>query len=355
MKVLPYLPGQSENTYASTFISGLGRPIDKLLRENLDSVSIKTLMDGLVLYSSKENAKRIKSLRFFNNSFLLLAEFLDLPSRGDVFSRMMESTYDIDLGLLLRRPFLGVRSFRIVTSDENQLVSTDKQLVQQLGKRISAIRGLNVHVNQHNPQAEIWFLRRRENIGFLLLRLTKNVTNKKLSPGQLRPELAHILCALAETSKEDVCLDPFSGSGSIPLELVERFPSKLVFAGDHRDDSKKTIRSRIKTKKAKTRLIPKTQDALNMISFQDGFISKIITDPPWGEYEPIDDIISFYSAMMREFLRVLDRSGIIVLLTAKKNEIELVLADYGDAVTLQEKYDILVSGKKVGVYKLKKT
>lgn len=90
-----------------------------------------------------------------------------------------------------------------------------------------------------------------------------------------------------------------------------------------------------------------------MKAFENDFISKIITDPPWGLYKDIKNITAFYALMMKEFVRVLKSGGIIVLLTARKNEFEKVLSKHKN-LDLLEKYDILVSGKKSAIYKIKK-
>ncbi len=90
-----------------------------------------------------------------------------------------------------------------------------------------------------------------------------------------------------------------------------------------------------------------------MKSFDNNFITKIVTDPPWGLYENIENIESFYSAMIKELVRVLKPKGIIVLLTARKDEFEKILSKQKN-LELLEKYEILVSGKKSGIYKAKK-
>ena len=128
-------------------------------------------------------------------------------------------------------------------------------------------------------------MRRSENIGFFMLRLTKNITNKKLPAGELRPELAYILCYLSNPNKNDVFLDPFAGYGSIPIERARNFPYNLVFASDKNKDFKRIIRDRMKSKKMSKTIIPKVQNALSMQSFDDEFITKIVTDPPWGFHE----------------------------------------------------------------------
>lgn len=342
------------NTYLSTFISGLQKPVEQLLKDNLGVLKIHLLLDGLVVYQSNENVRKIQKLRFLNNTFLVLKKFDKLPRAEKAFKYMLKSVSGLNLDVTLKNFLPNAKTFRIITSDENEFVSVDKRLLAQVEKKIIGLRGMKLKVNPHRPQVEFWFLRRSENVGFFLLRLTKNITNKKLHPGELRPELAYILCSLSEPDKSDIFLDPFAGYGSIPLERAKNFPYDLIFAGDNDRKFKQFIREKIKTKKAKKTIIPKVQDALDMQSFEDSFITKIVTDTPWGLFENIKDIASFYSSMMNEFLRVLKSGGIVVLLTARKDEFESILSSHKNSIELQEKYDILVSGKKSAIYKIKK-
>ena len=339
--------------FLSTFISGLQKPVEKLLQENLGVLKIHLLLDGLVLYETNEDVERIQKLRFLNNTFLVLKKFEKLPSRQKAFDFILQQTSKLNLSVELKNFLPNAKTFRIIASNENEFVSVDKRLLAQVERKIIDLKGSRLRVEPHRPQVEFWFLRRSENICFFMLRLTKNITNKKLPAGELRPELAYILCYLSEPEKSDIFLDPFAGHGAIPIERAKNFSYNLVFAGDNDKDFKQIIRDRIKTKKVNKTIIPKVLDALNMRTFEDGFVSKIVTDPPWGLYEEIKDITAFYAAMVKEFVRVLKTGGIIVLLTAKKDEFEKVLSKHSD-LSLLEKYEILVSGKKSAIYKIKK-
>jgi 23S rRNA G2445 N2-methylase RlmL len=266
---------------------------------------------------------------------------------------MLQQASQLNLNVDLNNFLPNTKTFRIIASDENEFVSVDKKLLAQVESKIICLKGTKLRVDPHRPQAEFWFLRRSENIGFFMLRLTKNITNKKLPAGELRPELAYILCYLSEPDKSDIFLDPFAGHGSIPIERAKNFSYNMIFASDNDKNFKQIIRDRIKTKKVNKTIIPKVLDALDMKVFENGFVSKIVTDPPWGLYENIKDITAFYTSMMKEFVRVLKTGGIIVLLTAKKDEYEKVISKHSD-LDLLEKYEILVSGKKSAIYKIKK-
>ena len=91
-----------------------------------------------------------------------------------------------------------------------------------------------------------------------------------------------------------------------------------------------------------------TRDALHMVNIADSSIDIIITDPPWGYYENIDNIEKFYVDMISEFLRVVKKGGRIIILSSRKNEFEN--ATLTRNLKIKNKYDTLVNGKKAAVY-----
>lgn len=339
-------------TYLSTFISGLQNPVSNLLKENIKDVRINSVLDGLIIYETNESHNKIKQLRFFNNTFILIKTFTNL-GKNSLDNMLKDISKMKNLTKIISRLLSkDNKSFRIMVSKENQFVSANKNILKKIEKKILSSKR-KLKFNLHKPDTEFWFLQRRENIGFFMLRLTKNITNKKLHKGELRPELAHILCYLSEPDKEDIFLDPFSGYGSIPIERAKSFPANIIFATDKKEEYKKYFNEKIKLRKLKIKIILKTLNALNMGFFKNNFITKIVTDPPWGIYEGVD-INKFYDSMINEFLRVVKNKGIIVVLTSKKQEFEKIICNHKKDIKLLKKYDILVSGKKAGIYKLKR-
>jgi tRNA (guanine6-N2)-methyltransferase len=339
--------------YASTFISGLQDPVSKELTNLIPDLRIMDLYDGLVVYSTNIHVQKIKNIKFFNNTFLVLKKFYNLQNSN------LNNIIKMCLNMGNIKPKYagdivgGNRTFRIITSKENQLTSVNKNLLRSMEQKIA--RSYRLTVNRAKPDLEFWFLYRSEKIGFFMLRLTRHTAYEKiLNKGELRPELSHILCLLSEPSPNDIVLDPFCGYGSIPIARATDFPCNMIFASDIDKQMVNILKNKLKKQKLKKPIFVKEADALNMESvFEDNFIDKIITDPPWGFYQHMDiDINVFYKKMLQEFYRILKPNGILVLLTARKKEFENSLADCQNKYKLVDKYHILVSGKKAAIYKI---
>jgi precorrin-6B methylase 2 len=339
--------------YYSTFVSGLGALVKRALAAQLSDAKIDLLLDGLVAYQSDQPLQKIKSLRFCNNTHLLLQRF---PlSKRELGGRPIESLMAAVLQNPQRIPgaprwaLHGVASFRIVASLENQTEAVDPELLEKMEKFFSY--RLRLRTNRSKPDVEVWFLARREGHGFLSLRLTRPPNYAKiLQKGELRPELAHLLCYLSEPKKDDVFLDPFAGSGAIPLERARAFPFQQVLAGEQDAEVFKKLQKRVSAARLKITL--GKWDALELSSIASHSISKIVSDPPWGMYaQQKIDWGEFYAGMLREFERVLKEGGRLVLLIGQKELFEGVLQQF-PRLPAVERYDILVSGKKAAIYKI---
>lgn len=296
--------------YFSTFITGLGEIVSEELQKQLVNFKQELLLDGLIVYSTDSGFEKIKNLIFLNNSFLQTSP---------------EDKINLNLG----------KSFRVVFSKENELVSINKERLTKIENKIAKLN--NLVVDRANPDFEFWFLERSEGNKFTGVRITKHPDYKTvLSKGQLRPELADLLCLISEPDGNDVVLDPLAGSGAISMAR-KNYPHKEIISGDI-DPQNQNI---------------KKLDALNLKDFKNGSINKIITDPPWGVSIGLDlNLNDFYTKMLEEFFRVLEPNGLLVILIGKKELFDEVLSKF-QCFTLVKRYNILVSGKKAAIYKIK--
>jgi len=321
-----------KSNYYSTFISGFSSIIEKALKETISDVHIGLLLDGIIVYETDAPLETIKNIPFFNNSF-----FLHDYDHGTIDSLLERSPHAAFSASIPPEITKDMTSFRIIISKENELISIPKQQLQKLEQRFE--KKLKLPIDRSNPDLEVWFVERSEGHSFCGIRLTKKPsTDKYLEKGELRPELAWILNFLSVPKATDVFLDPFAGHGSIPLARTH-FPCKKIIASDLNQE----------LTKPNTNIELHNWDALHL-PLEESSIDTIVTDPPWGIFEKIN-VEEFYPKMLTEFERVIKVGGILVILTAQKELFEKLIQENSN-FQLESKYNILVSGKKSGVYKL---
>lgn len=327
--------------YISTVISGCENIITDFLRHDIVDIKILNTLNGLVLYETNTDLDSIRNLEYLNNSFIVLKTFDKLSDTDkDVITKMISETLGDYKNINI--PNRKINVFKIFASYESNLVSPSGHTVSQLIDKIK--QTTKSKYNSIGADTEFWFMARSEKIGFFALRITKN--KKKLSPGELRPEIAYILCRLSNPKETDVFCDPFCGSGAIPLTRSRIADYRGIFAMDISQDlitKLKTKTKKIKNAKFNKSFFIKCQDFLHN-SFQDNFLDVIVSDPPWGYFQDISD--DFYDLILTECARILKSDGRLILLTAQKEKLKNVPLVF----KLSGHYDILLSGQKAGIF-----
>lgn len=308
-------------------------------------IQIGKLADGLVEYNTNRSERDIRDWPFFNNSFLILKKITNLNT-NDFFKFMQNKVLSDQSWVDEISP---EDSFRLIYSNENQLSPSDKINNEKI---VEIIKNTGAKYNPHNPKVEFWFVRRSDNSGYFAKRLTKNIINKNLAQGQLRPELCFLLNYLADIKYGDVVLDPFCGSGAVVKNSLHFFKPKLVFANDIDEKHKKPLRNWSKKMNLKNKLVVKNLDSTNLNTIEDGFIDKIICDPPWGFFQSLENHNEFVTKYMTEFERVLKINGRIVILHGDKLMFEDAVNN--TPLSVEKIYNILVNGKKAGIWVLNK-
>lgn len=321
--------------YISTFTTGFSDVIPEALTKILPGAKVLKVYDGLVNYIYEGKEENVQSVLIFNNSFLVIRKFQ---------GRNCEMTAMVKNIISLNKLPVSRKSFRIRYSVNNQFVGMEKSYTRQIEEKICRLT--NAKIDRVSPQIEYWFIKRSENIGFFCRLLNKRkFTEKNLNKGELRPEFAYLMCMLGGLNKSAFVMDPFAGYGAIPKQIKKYFRFSRLYVSDINPECERKLAGYFDKKK---NIDVALRDALNMHDVENNTIDTIITDPPWGFYEQINDIEQFYVDMLKEFKRVLKSKGRLVLLSARKEEFESAVQKENHRI--DKKYDTLVNGKKASVY-----
>lgn len=326
--------------FISSFITGFQSVVESDLAARFPKIKILNLFDGLVHYRYDGDSHDLEKIIYFNNTFFVLKT---MKGKGLSFPSLIGAVTSSKNYFLVNKG-----SFRVRFQNENQFSKVDKNLTRRAEDYI--LSNSKLKLDRLSPTNEIWFSIRREGFAFCGELISKReFTEKNLNKGELRPEISYFICCFADIKSEDTILEPFCGYGSIPTQLAKKFRFKKLYISDIDAERVYLTKSRKQISNAPEGLIDcQVADAMSLNNIEDKSISLVITDPPWGYYEDIDDINDFYNRMFRSFDRVLNADGRMVILSARKEELEQTALANG--FKIKNSLHTLVNGKKAGVY-----
>ena len=342
--------------YFASFASGMQFIVKDILEKQIPDVKILNLFDGAIVFKTQKSYDKL-NMYCFNNIFSVITfAKKKMPNSIEVFIKeIINSRLQ---SVIISNNTQKYKTFRVVISLENQLVSIDKGLKTKLENLISLQSKLKL--NRSNSDAEFWLVYRSEGFCFFMKRLTKHTAYEKiLNKGELHPEIAFLMNWFSEVSKDDVVLDPFCGYGAIPLKRLLHFSSKIVYAFDFDSKMISATEKKIVGKKSLSNMkniFLKCVDVKNLDEvLESECIDKIVTDPPWGLYENIGmDVDEFYILALSKMEKVLKNNGTIVLLLSRQINIEELIKTVPN-LSLIQNYGVLISGKKANLIKIRKS
>lgn len=329
--------------------------MEALLPECLPGVGAVRVFPGMVRFAYAGPPADVASVPFFNNVFFV---FRDWETSSIPFPSLVKKTSGNDTfpESWSRVQSRAVRTFRVRFSASNQFCSVDRQVMAAAESLVSSATGLTP--DRLTPDAEFWYLTRSEGYSCLAYRLPgRPSSTKDLRQGELRPEIARLLVALAGIpSSPAVLLDPFAGYGSIPEVLARRYPSATVHACDIDPERQADLRARFGSL---SRVVLHPCGIEELTGLEDGSVDAVVTDPPWGQWEGERysgerSVPILYRRMLGFFARLLRPGGRLCVLTGAKREFEEAVAEsavFADASGKPGfRTDILVNGKKCAAF-----
>jgi hypothetical protein len=345
-------PRNTEFLYYASFVPGMEDLAGEIVRDRLPDADIRKLSEGAILFQSSCTYDKLNFF-CFNNIFAVINLVENPPAAAALEQHMRKVCVRGERNRIIAENNGKIRSFRIVTSRENKPVPVPEKLRRDAESFIARQSGLTV--DRALPDTEFWFLYRREGFSLFMKRLTKHSGPEKTRRrGELSPQLAYMLCRMSDPKHTDTAADPFCGHGSILAERMRRFPLQRFHAFDIDEavlgEARKKIPEKLKNlctvQRAEFHSLPKLLPAEGL--------DAIITDPPWGMYAetgiPLED---FYRDMIGIFAALLKKGGVLILLTARGDILREAAAASPD-LEITRTLQILVSGKKAWVFKLRK-
>lgn len=327
--------------FISTFITGFQDVVKSDLEKRFSNIKILNLYDGLIHYKFDNDSRQLEKISYFNNTFFVLKI---MKSKGLNFPSLVGALCSSKNYFLISKG-----TFRVRFQQENQFAKVDKNLTRRVEEYVC--RNSRLTLDRLNPSNEIWFSIRREGFAFCGELIShREFTEKNLNKGELRPEIAYLICSFAGVGPDDVILEPFCGYGSIPIQLKKHFACQKIYVSDIDEEKINRIVSGALRQAQGPQIDVRQADAFELSHLADNSIDKIITDPPWGLWEDIPDIQEFYNKIFVSFKRVLKSDGKIIILTARKEELEKSAKNAG--LRIQTSLHTLVNGKKAGLYYL---
>lgn len=245
-----------------------------------------------------------------------------------------------------------VRSFALRFFDQGSPCICPEHERRQLERLIGSAG--NLQPDSARPDIELQLMLRSNNRASLQASWHRPRTDDRQA-GALPASSARLLCELAGCRGEDVFLDPFAGSGAIPLERAKLGPCSLIFARDRQSGFVQAFRERIKESVAEKRrrtIFPKEADARTLDGLDTGFVHVIVTDPPWGHHAAVDDLPGLYRDFLAEAGRVLRDGGVLVMLVGREGPMDEIMPSLTDTWLLDKDWPVLIAGRKARVLRL---
>ena len=323
--------------FVSTFLTGFQDVVAEDLGRRLEKFKILNLFDGLIHYQYDGNSRDLEKITYFNNTFFVLKT---MKGKGLNFNSMVGAVAGENKYYLINKG-----TFRVRFVNENQFAKVETNIARKAEDTV--LRNSKLKLDRLSPSTEIWYSIRREGFAFCGQLISKReFTEKNLHKGELRPELAYLLCSFAGCTKEDVVCDPFCGYGSIPVQLSKNFSFRKLYVSDIDAEKIDVLKENKHLKK--DNIFVAVNNALELELPEEDKVSVFITDPPWGCFEDVGDVSVFYKSFFKAARRVSCKAAKIIILTARVEELKKVAAE--ESLNLSEGPHTLVNGKKAGVF-----
>lgn len=333
--------------YLVQFPAGLGPLVARLLTHRVTGYREVYADDSALVFDTGTRLTSADEVEVAKNVFVVWAS-VPRPARAEGRSLAHAVTRLADAVPPAIRPQRPDRAgFRTMVQIDGRLTPVDRSARSRLESALATRTGQRVQTRGGNT--EYWVMGRTDLPELLLLQRLprRDKAGKGPKAGALSAELATALVLASDPQPTDVFCDPFAGSGALVLARSRR-PVRALLYGDRDLAALRPTLPEELTGSRAVRLLD--DDAFTLPSLADASVDAVVTDPPWGEHEPLDQPFPQYAdALAAGLARVLVDRGRLVVLVNRSNAVVLGEALAAHALAVADSLDILVNGHPASV------
>lgn len=307
----------------------------------LVAVSLGADVDGQVLYAddsalmvtTKASASRMGRLSYVKNSFVVIGS---VPRRREIGPAVDAVARQIPEWSLRRTG----RPYRLMFSEDGQLAGVPATSRSRLEAAVSRTTG--GRFTPRGGEDEYWMISRRDLGEVLFCARIPRAQRGETPKGGLASDLAELIVNALPSRSTDVVLDPFAGTGALIMARTQK-PFREAICSDlgYRDGSAQPLPGL----RGVTGVRMLIDDARTLSSIADDAVDVVVTDPPWGEFDPTNPSQeTLIPLALGSICRVLRPKGHVAMLVSRR------LTEQVDALWRQngfqrrQSYNLLVNG-----------
>lgn len=315
--------------YFSTFIQGLEKPIELMLHKE-GGVAVERMLNGAALYRSV----REPSLPYMHQTFQVLFQMKPMANVNDAVRRLLATG-----GWLDRFPYEETqgKKFRIVTAQDDQLVSANMRYVDMLEKAICEQTGMRTY--RERPEVELWVLCRPE-AAYFLWRMGKRTQKQD---GQLRSDVCTVAAFLARCGAKNATILGCTET-SLPMAVRVSGVRTLTCVCPNRSTAK-LIEGKISGVRA-------YEGSSGYTDLADSSQSAVLLHLP-VKAEKTERMESDLRNALFEARRILEPEGRIIVIAALSHAESTLRKTQG--VRVLARYAVTLSGQKCAIWMMENT
>ncbi|HLZ64221.1 MAG TPA: methyltransferase domain-containing protein [Ktedonosporobacter sp.] len=325
------------------------------IRAQIPDAELVKFARGIALFRTAAAPVDLLDLRTVEDIFFTLAHVKGLGHGRDALRVLHSATLGADITSALaswRRVHGGAppKTWRVVSqkAGTHDFRRMDAGLAVSDALRRVIPRGLRLVDDESDLEVWLWLNGGEALIGVRLSDATMRhrLYKREHLPASLRPTVAAAMNWLSHPTAEDIVLDPLCGAGTLLIERALLGAYDRLIGGDIRAEA--VAMARRNASAADVVATWRVWDARSL-PYEEAAVTRIVTNLPFGkQIGTQEDLAGLYTALSKEFGRVLAPGGQIVTLTSEDRLWDRTLRDQGWHIV--KKVVLVILGQPASIF-----